>query len=166
MLRTIAAAPATQTAVLSILAPSDPAQVAVESPVGMAALSGTVDTQLAGFGRSLMLLILGAGGLYVGAVVLSDVLVRRRDLGRRRTLGATRADLTTLVTLRSLIPAFAGAVLGSAIAWLSGPAFGMTVALDFTIAVATLATLTAALAAVAPASYGAALDPVSVMRTP
>lgn len=42
----------------------------------------------------------------------------------------------------------------------------MTVALDFTIAVATLATLTAALAAVAPASYGAAPDPVSVMRTP
>lgn len=43
----------------------------------------------------------------VAVVVLADVLVRRRDLGRRRTLGVTRGDLTALVTaaLTALTPA-------------------------------------------------------------
>lgn len=61
----------------------------VESPTGLAELTQAVGGQLAGYGRSLLLLILGVGAFFVGTVVLSDILIRRRDLGRRRTLGAT-----------------------------------------------------------------------------
>ena len=37
--------------------------------------------------------------------MLADVLVRRKDLGRRRALGATRGAIISLVTLRTLGPA-------------------------------------------------------------
>ena len=163
---TISAASVTQSAVLSILAPGDTAGLSVQSPLGVAELTQMVNAQLASFGRSLMLLILGVGGLFVAAVVLADVLVRRHDLGRRRTLGITRTDLTALVMLRAAIPALLGAILGSAIATIITTRLGYRPPYDFCAAVALLATLTAIIAAIPPAVYAARLDPVRVMRTP
>lgn len=163
---TIADAPATQTAVLGILAPADPTGLSVQSPRGLAALTDQVAAQLASHDQGILLLILGVGGLFVAAVVLSDVLVRRRDLGRRRTLGSTRADLAALVTIRATIPAAAGAIVGTVAALISTSQTGFTPPVSFAVAVATLATITAAVAAIAPAAYAARLDPVTVMRTP
>ena len=162
----ISAAAATQSAVLQILAPSDPGGVSIQSPLGLSELSQTVGSQLAGFGRSLLLLILGVGGLFVAAVVLADVLVRRRDLGRRRTLGVTRADLVSLVTLRAAVSALIGAVIGSVAAVVVTSRIGYASSVGFATAIAILATLTAAIAALAPAAYAANTDPVRVMRTP
>ena len=157
---------ATQKAILAILAPADPQGVSIESPAGLAETAQQLGGQLAGFGRSLLLLILGVGAFFVATVVLSDVLVRRRDLGRRRTLGATRADLTTLVTLRTLVPALAGAVLGTGIAAIVNARTGYPTPLVFATAGGVLAVLTALLAALPPATYAAHRDPVNVMRTP
>jgi len=129
-------------------------------------LNQAVSDQLAGFGRSLLLMILGVGGLFVAAVVLADVLVRRRDLGRRRTLGITRGDLTALVTIRAAISAALGALLGATAGMITCTRIGYTPSISFTTAIAILAVLTAATAALAPAAYAARLDPVAVMRTP
>ena len=166
VITSINAAPVTQTAVLQILAPPDPGGVSVQSPLGLSELNQAVGNQLAGFGRSLLLMILGVGGLFVAAVVLADVLVRRRDLGRRRTLGITRGDLTAFVTLRAAISAAIGAAIGSTTGMIVCSRIGYTPTTSFAIAIAALATLTAAIAALAPAAYAARLDPVSVMRTP
>lgn len=165
VISSITAAPQTQIAVLGILAPSDPTGISVQSPLGLAELTRSLNSQLASSARSLLLLILATGGLFVAAVVLSDVLVRRRDLGRRRTLGATRADLALLVTTRAALPAGIGAILGSGIATFITNQSGFAPPLDFTAAVAVLAILTAAAAAIAPAGYAATRDPVQVMRT-
>ena len=99
--------------ILSILAPTDVQGVQVDSPAALAETARDLNAQMSGFGRTLLLLILGAGGFFVAAVVLADVLIRRRDLGRRRTLGVTRADLIALVSLRTLITALLGAALGN-----------------------------------------------------
>lgn len=163
---TITNAPTTQTAVLGILAPTDPTKVSLQSPRGLAELTDQVAAQLASHDQATLLLILGVGGLFVAAVVLSDVLVRRRDLGRRRTLGATRSDLATLVTIRATLPAGAGALVGTASALIITNQTGYSPPLSFAAAVALLAAITAAVAAIAPAAYAARLDPVKVMRTP
>lgn len=157
---------ATQKAILSILAPSDAQGVSIDSPAGLADTAQQLGGQLAGFGRSLLLLILGVGAFFVATVVLSDILVRRRDLGRRRTLGVTRADLTGLVTLRTLTPAALGALLGTVAAMIINARTGYPTPVDFAAAVAVLASLTATVAALPPAVYAARLDPVNVMRTP
>ena len=162
----ISAAGITQSAVLGILAPADAGSVSVQSPLGLAELSQVVGTQLAGFGRNLLWLILGVGGLFVAAVVLADVLVRRRDLGRRRTLGATRGGLTALVVVRAGVCALVGVVIGVVAGWVVTARIGQAPGLDFAVAVGVLATLTAAIVAVLPAMYAARVDPVRVMRTP
>lgn len=162
----IADAPATQTAVLGILAPTDPTKVSLQSPRGLAALTDQVAAQLASHDQATLLLILAVGGLFVAAVVLSDVLVRRRDLGRRRTLGSTRSDLATLVTIRATIPATAGALVGAGAALIATSQTGYQPPLSFAAAIAVLAIITAAAAAIAPAAYAARVDPVKVMRTP
>lgn len=89
-----------------------------------------------------------------------------RDLGRRRTLGITRADLAGIVTLRALATGIAGALLGCVTGWLANLGTGFGTPVDFTVAVGVLATLVAGVAALPPALYAARLDPVTVMRTP
>ena len=162
----VTAARASVSAIMSILAPADPQGVQIESPTGIAQTAADLNAQLTGFGRTLLLLILGAGGFFVAAVVLADVLIRRRDLGRRRTLGITRADLVALVALRALIAALVGATVGCAAGWLTNQLTGSPTPVDFVAGIGVLAALVAALAAFPPALYAAALDPVRVMRTP
>lgn len=159
----VSAVPGAQQASLAILAPQ-PGDLAVQSAVAAAATSSSATAQLTAFGRSLMLLILGAGAFFVAVVVLADVLIHQRDLGRRRTLGITRFDLVALVTLRTALPAALGALLatggGLATAW----AKSMPLPAAFAFSVAVLATVTACVAAIAPAVLAAWRDPVAVMR--
>lgn len=147
------------------LAAADPQRTQVDRPSALNENNQAITGQLAGLGRSLLLLILGTGAFLVAIVVLADVLIRRRDLGRRRTLGITRPDLVTLVTLRTSLPAFLGAtvgtIIGAALIRPTGP-----VPLAFCIAVSTLALTTAVIAALPPAIYASSRDPVEVLRTP
>ncbi len=159
-----AAATATVQAVLSVLAPPAQDDVAIESPTGLAATARQLEADLASQGRSLLLLILGVGGLFVAAVVLADVLVRRRDLGRRRTLGVTRTDLVAMVTVRCLITGALGACVGTFAAVVTNRMIGFDTPPQFALGVAVLGLLVAAVAAVAPALYASRLDPVDVMR--
>lgn len=156
---------AVQAAALAILAPNAD-EVQVTSALAAANTSQTAAGALAGLGRSFLLLILAAGAFFVAAVVLADVLVRRRDLGRRRTLGITRGALVALVTARTAAPAVLGAVLGSSLglAWVWRTTGQVLSA--FSVAVSVLGVLTAVVAGLAPAIFAARRDPVEVMRTP
>lgn len=155
---------AVQAATLAII-DADPRAIQVGSAAAAADVSQAVAGQFAGFGRSLLLLILGAGAFFVGVVVLADVLVRRRDLGRRRTLGITRSDLVTLVAIRTTVPAGMGALLGTALVQVMLAVQSEPVPWDFAVAVAVLASLTALVASLAPAIFASRRDPVAVMRT-
>ncbi|WP_245867043.1 FtsX-like permease family protein [Serinibacter salmoneus] len=155
---------AVQAATLAIIG-ADPTSIQVDSAAAAADTTQRVTDQFAGFGRSLLLLILGAGAFFVAIVVLADVLIRRRDLGRRRTLGITRSELIALVALRTTAPALSGAVLGTLIAQLTLSAQNHTAPWEFSAATALLATLTATIASLTPATYAAHRDPVAIMRT-
>ncbi len=94
------------------------------------------------------------------------VLVRQRDLGRRRALGADRPTIITLVVTRTLIAATLGALAGTAAAVVITTSSGVRAPAGFIGAVAILALLTAAIAAIPPAAIAAYRDPVAVLRTP
>lgn len=163
---TAATAGATQRAVLSLLARADPADLSVESPATLAEIQQDVLGDLAGYGRSLMLLVLGAGALLVAVVVLADVLLRRVDLGRRRALGAARWTIIALVVMRTGIAATVGALLGTGAAVAVVHRSGQPPDVSFAAGTAVLAILTALIAAAPPAVAAAGQDPVRVLRTP
>lgn len=156
---------AVQSAVLAVTSPA-PREVQVTGATAGTAAGAAVAGTLSGFGRSLLLLILGAGAVFVATVVLADVLVRRRDLGRRRTLGITRGALVALVAVRTTVAAALGAVVGGVVGLVVVARAGTGVPVAFAAAVGILAVLTAFVACLPPAVFAARRDPVEVMRTP
>lgn len=151
---------------LSTLAPIDTSRIRVESPQSLAQVQQQVAGDLGEFSRGLLIGVLSAGAILVAIVVLSDVLVRRTDLGRRRALGAARATITALVAGRTIAPALLGAVLGTFIGLLLTRQMGTMPPISFAVGTAILAVLAALVAALPPALYAANRDPVTVLRTP
>lgn len=159
-------AASTQAQVLRLIAPASPDDLQVTSPATLAQVQQEVAADVTNFGRGLLLLVLAAGGVLVAVVVLSDVLVRRKDLGRRRALGATRSTIILLVLGRTLVPGLLGAVLGTAAGTALAVRAGSLPPIEFIVATGVLAVLTAALACLPPAALAAYRDPVAVLRTP
>lgn len=159
-------ASAAQSAVLGLVAPPEFDSISVQSPVALAELQAEVAGDLGTFGRTLLLGVLGAGALLVAIVVLADVLVRRKDLGRRRALGATRGMILALVIARTLLPALLGGALGIGVGLWLASRFDALPPWQFSLGTATLAVLAAVASAILPALYAATRDPVRVLRTP
>lgn len=162
----VEAARATETLTLTLLAPPDLGQVSVQSPAALADLQRAVSGDLGEYGRGILLLTLGGGAFLIAVVVLAEVLLRRRDLGRRRALGAPRWALVGLVVNRTIIAAVPGAAGGTVAGLVAVTRAGDPMPVDFAVAVALLTVLVAAVAAVLPAVLAATRDPVSVLRTP
>ncbi|MCU1482661.1 MAG: FtsX-like permease family protein [Subtercola sp.] len=149
----------------SELAVLDRSKVTVTTSEQLAALSAAVQSQLGDFSRSLTLLVFGVGSVLVTAVVYALVLLRRRDFGRRRALGASRSLIVTLlltqVALLGSLGAVAGCTAADLVLTLTGdppPTF------TFTFAVADLAVLTAVVASVIPAVVASTRDPLRELR--
>lgn len=157
---------ATQSQVLRLVAAPTPSDLSVQSPANLAELQRQVGADVGAFGRALLLLVLGAGAVLTGVVVLADVLIRRTDLGRRRALGATRRTVVALVTLRTVIAAAAGALTGAGLGALQAYRLGALAPWSFVAGTMVLTLLTATAAALVPALLAATRDPVRVLRTP
>ena len=156
----------TQAQVLQLVDAPSPTDLQIQSPAGLAELQSQVSEDVGAFGRSLLLLVLAAGATLTGIVVLSDVLLRRTDLGRRRALGVTRSTLIALVTLRTTIAGTAGSILGTVLGVVLAIWAGSPAPWSFVVGALVLAVLTATTAALAPAAVAAMRDPVRVLRTP
>ncbi|WP_099332096.1 ABC transporter permease [Actinomyces minihominis] len=155
-----------QKAVLTSLGAFDPSTVSIESPRALNTLAALLNSQLARYNQALLAMILGVGAIFIAIVTLSDVLLHRKELGRRRALGATRLDLSLLTVLRVVVPAGVGALVGSVSAIAFYALDNINLPLSFVAAVAWLAVITAGLAATVPAVWASMRDPVSVLRTP
>lgn len=155
-----------QDLVLGLIAPPEPRALRITSPIGLAELRSQVVGDMTTFGRTLLLGVMGSGALLTAIIVLADVLVRRKDLGRRRALGATRSNVVALVVSRTVVPSLLGAAIGTAAGlWLSA-GIQTSIPTDFVAGVIILAVLAAVLSAIPPALYAATRDPVRVLRTP
>lgn len=156
----------TQDSVLDLIAATQASDLRVQSPLSLAELQRQVRSDVSAFGRSLLLLVLGAGAALTGVVVLTDTLIRRTDIGRRRALGATRGTVVAIVTLRTALAAVAGIVLGVASGMLLALRAESVPPWSFAVGTAVLTMLTALSASLLPAFLAARRDAVRVLRTP
>jgi len=154
-------------AVQSVLAVDDPAKVTITTSEALAQLRALVEGQLGSFGRGLALLILAVSGALVAAILTGLVALRRRDFGRRRTLGATRGLIFMLLVTQTLALAVIGVVAGSVLASSILIATGDPLpGAAFTTAVGILAIVVSLVAASIPAALAARRDPLQELRVP
>lgn len=152
----------TASSISGIVRAADPSWLVVSSPANTAQQSLDLLDRISRTAAGTLVTVVAAGVFFVLTVVLADVLIRARDLGRRRTLGISRLDLILLVTVRMSICAFVGAILGAIASMAIGigiPAITLAMAGILAITVATVASIP-------PAVYAAWRDPVRVLRTP
>ncbi|MDX1658513.1 MAG: FtsX-like permease family protein [Nitriliruptorales bacterium] len=154
-------------AAMGLLSPADPNSVVVQTSPELNHMRDAIRAGLGQSARQLLALVLLSGLILVALTVFANVTARRKDFGRRRALGASRSEIVLLVAGRTVVVAVMGAVVGasvgSAIVWIwtsAPPPPG------FSIAVAFLSSLAAALGAVGPAAVAAFRDPVKVLRMP
>lgn len=153
--------------VLSVLGADDPTKVTVETSEALAHLRSLIEGQLGSFSRGLVVAVLGLTGSLVGILLLGLVLMRRKDFGRRRALGASRALIVGLVLSHTAILAALGVLVGMggsiAILLVGGdPCPSMA----FSVALGTLAILTAVVSAILPAAVASRRDPIRELRVP
>ena len=159
--------PAVAEAAMLLLGPEDITGVSVQTSETLADVRAAVSGELGRFSRDLITLVLGAGLALTALNVYGSVNSRRRDLGRRRALGASRPTIVGLIALQTAIAATVGAAIGSLVTTtVFITALNDGVNLEFAAAIAVLAVLAATVAAIPPALIAAYRDPVRVLRVP
>jgi putative ABC transport system permease protein len=153
--------------VVSAAAVDDPSRLKVQSSEDLVRLRQALDTTLGTYGKEITGASLAATVVIVGSMLIGQVIVRRRDFGRRRALGANRTFIVLLVVSQSLLTAIVGAASGAstAVAALM-TANRPTPPLDLSLAVCVLIVMSAALASLPPALIAANRDPASELRVP
>lgn len=149
------------------IAPSDSSSVHVQTSHRLVELRAVVDDQLVVFGRVLTMGILAIASALVGIVTFGLILLRRKEFGRRRALGASRKTVISLVLIEAAIVAAVGALLGevsagSLLLILGDP---MPPA-EFMAGIAILAISAGVIASFLPAIFAARREPIVELRVP
>lgn len=144
-----------------------PEELMVETSQDLATAYGLVDGELARQNRAIVLGALASAVGAVTVVVWGAALIRRRDFGRRRALGATRRMIVALVVgqvaLLSLAGGVVGAVAGAAWLWWAGHPLP---AMSYMASVAVVMAAATAIMSAVPAWWAACRDPLSELRVP
>ena len=145
--------------------PADGASV--ETSTAMAQLRDAIGGELTKQSRGIVLGLLGAATAATFLNVWGMVLMRRKDFGRRRALGATRLTIVVLIVTQVLLVALLGALVGAVAGTLWAARGGAQhPSWDYTVAVAVSLVAAAAAAAAAPAGFAARRDPIRELRVP
>lgn len=154
-------------AVLSVVGADDPSRVTVQTSESLAALRSIIKSQLANSSRSLVLGVLGVASGLVATILFGLVMMRRKDFGRRRALGATRGFIVRLLIAQTALLATAGVITGVLLSvgiavTVRDPIPGPT----FVLALGTLGLAAAVAAAVPPAMIASRREPIRELRVP
>ena len=170
MIVAVASSPHTVTAVRSaiegILGAPDP-RISISTREGLLNLRDEVGGQLGSFNRALVASIVAVSGLIVGILLYSLVLLRRKDFGRRRALGARRSWIVQLLIVQTFILCVIGAAVGTVVASIALSLSGAPMPpIGFFAAVNTLAVGIGCIACLPPSIAAARRDPLVELRTP
>lgn len=148
--------------------PPDPDHLTIETAKELGAIRDAISGDLGTFGRSTVLGILAVTAALVAVNLYGLVMLRRKDFGRRRALGATRGVVIGLLLWQVTVVATLAAVAGTAtsIALLNMESQALLPDVSFIAAVAILAVAAAVAAAIPPAIYAASRDPLRELRVP
>src|SRR5690606_2429416 len=153
--------------VRSLLTDAEQGTVTVETSAELAEVRAAVNGELRTYGRGTVLAILAVSTVLVAANLLALVIMRRRDFGRRRALGATRGLIVALIMGQVAVLAVAGAVVGTSAAVVGLAAAGHPLPdVGFATAVGAAGVLVAVAAAVVPAVVASRRDPLHELRVP
>lgn len=145
----------------------DKSKIGLETGKSQAELRASISSQVSSYGHGLLVALLLGTGATIGAIALGVVLLRRREFGRRRSLGATRTWLVTFVTTQVLVLVGAGALIGTATGLIILKVEGAPLPTpSFVVAVLVLSIGASAIFALVPAMYAASRDPVAELRVP
>lgn len=154
-------------AVVSVLAADDPSKISVQTSETLAQLRGLIQSQLGASSRSLVLALLAVTTVLVAVILYGLVMMRRKDFGRRRALGATRGYVVALLVAQTALLALVGVTVGL----LTSTATSLAVrnalpGAEFTLAVSILAIAAAIVAALIPAVAASRREPIRELRVP
>lgn len=153
--------------VTSVLGLTDPSKATVTTSERLATLRALVQGQLGSYGRSLILVIFGLSALLVAAILYGLVMLRRKDFGRRRALGASQGLIVTLLLVQMTLLSLVGAVIGTLASSIGLLASGDPLpGIAFTLAIGVLAVTVAVVAALVPALAASRRDPLTELRVP
>lgn len=153
--------------VRGLLDVDDPGSITVATSEQLAELRGLIDAQLSGAGQALVLAIFGLTAVLVAATLYALVMMRRRDFGRRRALGASRSLIAALVLTQVATLSVCGAIIGAAASFAALLASGdPQPPASYYCAIAVLAVVVALVAALVPAAAAATRDPARELRVP
>lgn len=154
-------------AVRAMLAVDDPGRVTVQTSESLATLRDLVQAQLGAYGRGLVAAIFALTAVLEALVLYSLAVLRRKEFGRRRALGATRGLVIGLLLAQTAVLAAVGAGVGLCTALLVLRFSGSPIpGAPFVVATAVLAVATAAVAAALPAVAASRRDPLRELRVP
>lgn len=163
----IDSAPRLETDLPQAIGISDPLRISIETPRILSDISAAVEGRLGNFSRSLILGVLGFSFGWVGITTWAWAYTRRRDIGRRRALGATRSFVVYLIIAQVLLTAALATTLAYVVHVAAAGIGGFNVVpLGFGVAQATLLIVSALAAASLPATIAAYRDPIRVLRIP
>lgn len=145
----------------------DPTDIQVSSTAEFEAALAAIAGEVGRFNRSITLISVSIGMIFLSLIVYGILQGRRRDFGRRRALGASRSLLVAMVTLQTLVVAIPGSITGALLGWivaanLSGSEPSASFAFDVTV----LGLLAVIAAAIPPATVASFRDPVTALRVP
>lgn len=139
----------------------------VESSSQLAKLRTSVDGELASFARDIPLMLLSSAGVLVGVLLSGLVVLRRKDFGRRRALGAARWMIVFLVVSQAFLLSVVGALLGGAVTGVVLLFTGDPVpSTSFLVATSIYAVFVSSVVSMFPALVASQRDPVRELRVP
>ena len=145
----------------------DTTKVTMQTSGKLVELRAVIESQLTTFSRTLILVILSVTSVLVAAVQFGLVMLRRKDFGRRRALGATRFLIVSIVLLQVGIQSLAGALVGTTVSVITIGVLGdPQPPWNYFLGIAILATFTGLAAAAAPAIAASRRDPLQELRVP
>ncbi|RIJ70320.1 lipoprotein ABC transporter permease [Nakamurella silvestris] len=149
----------------SVLGSGDTTKVRISTSEALAQLRQVLQGSLGTFGRGLVTVVFGATALLVGTILYGLSMLRRRDFGRRRALGATRSLIVALLVGQMAILSLIGALVGS-VAAVAGLALSgdPLPGVRFFVSVGFLAITISCGAASVPAWLAARRDPIRELR--
>ncbi len=153
--------------VIELIGADSREKVHVARSGNLAELRDVLSGHLSASNLTIVLGIFSVLVLVQAGIMFALVLLRRRDFGRRRALGASQRLIVTMLVVQTAFLAVAGAATGALIAALILAVGGDPLpAVTYFLAVIVLAVLAAVAAAVLPAIVAARREPISELRVP
>lgn len=153
------------------ISPESPSEVKVSRPSDALAAKNTVDQAFTGLLVGVGSIALLVGGIGVANTMVISVLERRREIGLRRSLGATRRHIRLQFLFEAMLLAAYGGLAGTALGWLitaiTARSNGWIVAIPGEVLVAGVAVtiVVGAIAGVLPAVRAAKTSPTAALSS-